>query len=276
MNLNRIIKHPLILVALISLLSGCSYLKEWLPEQVDETKSWSASKLYAEAKANLTAGDYKTAIGLYEKLEARYPHGKYAQQAQLEIAYAYYRYEEPESAIAETERFIKVHPKHPNVDYAYYLRGVVVFPGKKNVFEYVWPQDESRRDSNTSLESFQYFRELVLRFPDSVYAKDAVKRMKYLRNKVAKHELHVANFYTKQGAYLAAANRANYILQNFQKTPAVHDALLIMIDAYEKLELPELANDAKEIYALNKDNFFTDVFLEEESIIPHLPKWMRP
>jgi len=276
MNLIRIINRPLILITLFTLLSGCSYLKEWLPEQVDETKAWSASKLYAEAKANLGAGDYKTAIELYEKLEARYPHGKYAQQSQLEIAYAYYRFEEPESAIAATERFIKIHPKHPNVDYAYYLRGVVVFPGKKNVFEYVWPQDESQRDANSSLESFQYFRELVLRFPDSIYSQDAAKRMRYLRNKVAKHELHVANFYMKQGAYLAAANRANYVVQNFQKTPAVRDALLIMNIAYKKLELPELAKDAQQIYALNKDTFYDDVFLEEESVIPHLPKWLRP
>ncbi len=265
----------LFLVILLQ-LGGCSTIKSWFPEKVDETRGWSASKLYSEAKYHLTSGDYKTAIDLYEKLEARYPHGQYAQQAQLEVAYAYYKYEEPEAAIAATERFIKLYPKHRYVDYAYYLRGLVVFPARKNIFEYIWPQDESRRDVKTSKESFQYFRRLVERFPDSIYSRDAIVRMRYLRNKVAKHELHVANFYLEQGAYLAAASRAKTVLLNYQKTPAVQDALLIMIKAYEKLNLPTLVADARRVYELNKGSFVDDTFLLQESLIPFLPDWIKP
>ncbi len=266
----------LFILALPFILSSCSYIKDWLPGEIDETKGWSASKLYSEAKFELKSGDYKSAIDLYEKLEARYPHGRYAQQAQLEVAYAYYRYEEPESAIAATERFIKLHPKHIHVDYAYYLRGIVVFPARKNVFEYIWPQDESKRDTQSSMEAFRYFTQLINRFPNSIYAKDALLRMKYLRNKVAKHHLHVANFYLKQQAYLAAVNRAEIIIHNFPNSPAIQEALLIMITAYKALDLPELVSDTQQIYALNKGKFVEDVYLEQESVIPYLPSWMSP
>lgn len=247
-----------------------------MPDKVDETKSWTANKLYTEAKEHLNAGDYITAIEFYEKLEARYPHGKYAQQALLEIAYAYYRSEEPESTIETTQRFIKLHPKHPHIDYAYYLRGLVAFPAKKNVFEYIWPQDESKRGTQSTMESFRYFEQLTSRFPNSIYVNDSITRMQYLKNKVAKHQLHVANFYLEQGAYLAAANRAKSIVQNYQQTPAVQDALLTMIKAYKKLDLPKLVKDTEKIYNLNKGKFVKNIYLEQESVIPYLPDWMRP
>lgn len=256
--------------------SGCSIFESWLPDEVDETKNWSASKLYAEAKANLAEGEYKSAIELYEKLEARYPHGAYAQQAQLETAYAYYKFEEPESAIAAADRFIKLHPRHANVDYAYYLRGLVTFPARKSVFEFIFPQDESKRDPNSSLESFNYFNELVSKYPNSKYAKDSVARMRYLRNKVAKHELHVAKYYMRRQAYIAAVDRASYVVEHYQNTPATSEALLLMIDAYEKLEQPRLAQDAQRVYDFNKHKFHKDVFYEEESVIPGIPDWMKP
>jgi outer membrane protein assembly factor BamD len=272
---NRI--HLVLLLVTFSLFtSGCSLFESWLPEEVDETKNWSASKLYAEAKANLAEGEYQSAIDLYEKLEARYPHGAYAQQAQLEIAYAYYKFEEPESSIAAANRFIKLHPRHGNVDYAYYLRGLATFPARKSVFEFIFPQDESRRDPNASMESFNYFSELVTKFPNSKYTRDAALRMRYLRNKVAKHELHVANYYMKREAYVAAVNRANYIVKNFQRTPAVKDALLVMAKAYTALGEPALAQDAQRVYDLNEDKFHEQVFFEEESVIPGLPDWIKP
>jgi len=266
----------LLLVIISFVSSGCSTIKSWLPEEVDKTKSWSASKLYAEAKANLGEGEYKSAIELYEKLEARYPHGAYAQQAQLETAYAYYKFEEPESAIAAANRFIKLHPRHANVDYAYYLRGLIVFPARKSVFEFIFPQDESKRDPNSSLESFNYFAELVQKFPNSKYSKDAVVRMRYLRNKVSKHELHVARFYMKRQAYIAAVDRASYVVEHYQQTPAVSDALLIMVEAYTKLDQPRLAQDAQRVYDVNKHKFHDDVFYEEESVIPGIPDWIKP
>ncbi len=256
--------------------SGCSFIQSFLPEETDKTKSWSASKLYAEAKANLAEGEYKSAIELYEKLEARYPHGAYAQQAQLETAYAYYKFEEPESAIAAADRFIKLHPRHANVDYAYYLRGLVTFPARKSVFEFIFPQDESKRDPNSSLESFNYFSELARKFPNSKYTKDAVARMRYLRNKVAKHELHVAKYYMKRQAYIAAVDRASYVVEHYQQTPAVSEALLLMVDAYTKMDQPRLAQDAQRVYNFNEQKFHENVFYEEEGVIPGIPEWMKP
>ncbi|MCW8930695.1 MAG: outer membrane protein assembly factor BamD [Gammaproteobacteria bacterium] len=264
----------LIMISLFS--SGCSTIKSWFPEEVDKTKSWSASKLYAEAKANLAEGEYQSAIELYEKLEARYPHGPYAQQAQIETAYAYYKYEEPESAIAAADRFIKLHPRHANVDYAYYLRGLITFPARKSVFEFIFPQDESKRDPNSSLESFNYFSELIRKFPNSRYSNDALLRMRYLRNKVAKHEMHVAHYYMRREAYVAAVDRASYVVEHYQQTPAVSDALLVMIEAYKKLDQPRLAQDAQRVYDYNAHKFHENVYYEEESVIPGIPDWIKP
>ncbi len=269
--------YLLILLTFISIFSsGCSIIESWLPEEIDETKSWSASKLYAEAKANLADGEYQSAIDLYEKLEARYPHGAYAQQAQLETAYAYYKFEEPESAIAAADRFIKLHPRHANVDYAYYLRGLVTFPARKSIFEFIFPQDESKRDPNSSLESFNYFSELVRKFPNSKYAKDAVLRMRYLRNKVAKHELHVAKYYMRRHAYIAAVDRASYVVEHYQQTPAVSEALLLMVEGYKKLNQPRLAQDAQRVYDQNAAKFHKEVFYVDEPVIPWIPEWMKP
>ncbi len=266
-----------LLVIMISLLSsGCSTIKSWFPEEVDKTKSWSASKLYAEAKANLAEGEYQSAIELYEKLEARYPHGSYAQQAQLETAYAYYKFDEPESAIAAADRFIKLHPRHANVDYAYYLRGLITFPARKSIFEFIFPQDESKRDPNSSLESFNYFGELARKFPNSKYTNDAILRMRYLRNKVAKHELHVAHYYMRREAYIAAVDRASYVVEHYQQTPAISDALQIMIEAYTKLDQPRLAQDAQRVYNANAHKFHDNVYYEQEGVIPGIPDWMKP
>lgn len=266
----------IILVIGISFFStGCSVIESWLPEKHDETKSWSASKLYAEAKANLAEGEYKSAIDLYEKLEARYPHGAYAQQAQLETAYAYYKFEEPESAIAAADRFIKLHPRHANVDYAYYLRGLATFPARKSIFEFIFPQDESKRDPNSSLESFNHFNDLVRKFPNSKYTADALARMRYLRNKISKHELHVAKYYMKVGAYIAAADRASFVVEHYQQTPAVSEALLILVEAYTKMDQPRLAQDAQRVYDINEQKFHEKVFYEEESVVPGMPDWMK-
>ncbi len=266
-----------LLIVMVSLFStGCSTIKSWFPEEVDKTKSWSASKLYAEAKANLAEGEYKSAIELYEKLEARYPHGSYAQQAQLETAYAYYKFEEPESAIAAADRFIKLHPRHTNVDYAYYLRGLITFPARKSIFEFVFPQDESKRDPNSSLESFNYFNELSQKFPNSKYTNDSILRMRYLRNKVSKHEMHVARYYLKRGAYIAAVDRASYVVEHYQQTPAIKDALLVMIEAYKKLDQPRLAQDTQRVYDTNAHKFHEQVYYEEESVIPGIPDWAKP
>jgi outer membrane protein assembly factor BamD len=229
-------------------LAGCGLL----PEEKDETKGWSAQKLYTEASAALANGDYVNAIKYYEKLEARYPFGRYAMQAQLDIAYAHYRAEEPAQAIAAADRFIKLYPNSPATPYAYYLKGIVNFNLSLGLLERYLPTDPSQRDAGAAVESYKDFEELVRRFPDSEYAQDARQRMLYLRNNLARYEVHVARYYYNRGAYLAAANRASYVVERFPRTPAVREALEMMAQSYDKLELPQLADDARRVIALNE------------------------
>jgi outer membrane protein assembly factor BamD len=227
-------------------LAACSFI-----DKHDPQSGWSAEKLYREAKNALDSGQYDLAIKSYETLEARFPYGRYSQQGQLEIAYAYYKQNEQTSAVAATERFVKLHPNHPNVDYAHYLKGLVYFNEDLGLLGRVARQDRTERDPKSARESFDAFKELVQRFPDSRYAPDARARMKYLVNALASHEVHVARYYMKRGAYVAAANRAQYALKNYPQAPAQQEALLIMIQAYEVLGMPELRNDAERILRKN-------------------------
>jgi outer membrane protein assembly factor BamD len=234
-------------LAAVLALGGCGLL----PEVQDETASWSAQKLYAEAKDNLNSGNYERAVKLFETLESRYPFGRYAQQAQLEVAYAYYKDNEPISAIAACDRFIKLHPNHPNVDYAYYLKGLANFNDDLGLLGNLVDQDLSERDPKAAREAFLSFKELVTRFPDSKYAADSTARMKYLVNALANNEVHVAKYYLKREAWVAAANRAKEVLKTYPEAPALEEALAIMVIAYDKLKLPELRDDAQRVLALN-------------------------
>ncbi|MCG8427320.1 MAG: outer membrane protein assembly factor BamD [Chromatiales bacterium] len=247
--------RSLILLLALATLSACSLL----PEQIDETKGWSAQKFYNEASAAMADGDYQTAIKYYESLEARYPFGRYAMQAQLDVAYAYYKDGDNESAIAAADRFIKLHPRNRFVDYAYYLKGVVNFNRNLGFLARFFPTDASQRDASATLSSFNDFSELVNRFPNSEYAPDARKRMIYLRNNLAMNELHVARYYMKRGSYIAAANRAKTIVEKYQRTPAVKEALEIMVEAYNILELPELSADAQRVLAMNEQRGAFDI-----------------
>lgn len=228
-------------------LTGCATVDENAFEDGDKT----AAALYAEAKSALNQQDYETAIQKLESLESRFPFGKYAQQAQLDMAYAYYKFEEPESAVSSANRFIKLYPRHPHADYAYYLKGLVKFNQGQSMFDDIASQDPAHRDPESVTRSFQYFSELIKRFPNSKYSQDAVERMIYLRNNLARHELFAAQHYMKREAYLAAANRAKYIIENFQTTPSTPDALLLMVEAYKKLRLTDLADDTQRVYNLN-------------------------
>jgi len=241
------IRTTLILV-LALWLSGCA----WLKGQEDPTTDWNASKLYSEASKELNSGNYQTAIDYYEKLEARYPFGRYAMQAQLDLAYAYYRAEEPESAIAAADRFIKLYPTSPHVDYAYYLKGIVNYNRSVDFLDRFIPTDPAQRDPGSALDAFQDFAELIRLFPDGRYAEDARQRMVYLRNNLAKNEVNVARYYMRRGAYLAAANRANYVIERFQRTSAVEPALEVLIDAYKRLGKDDLAADAERVLTLNR------------------------
>lgn len=237
---------PVFIVAF--LFSGCGLL----PEQKDKTAGWSAQKLFSEATEAMQGSNYQRAIDYYQKLESRYPFGKYALQSQLNIAYAYYRADEPDSTLAAVERFEKLHPDHPAVAYALYLKGLVNFTRNMGFFSRFLPTDNSQRDPGSTMEAYNDFAELVRRFPDTEYAQDAKLRMRYLRNQLARHEIHVARYYLDRGAWLAAANRGQYVVQNFQLTPSVKDGLTIMIIAYEKMGLEELYRSTLRVLALNE------------------------
>jgi outer membrane protein assembly factor BamD len=236
------------LLALLLFVSGCTLFGD----EKDMTKTWSASKFYSEASVAMNEGDYETAIKYYEGLEAKFPFGRYAMQSQLDVAYAYYRNGDQEQAIAAADRFIKLHPNHPYTDYAFYIKGIVNFNRNMGFFDRFVPIDSSQRDSSAAMESFNDFSELIRRYPNSKYSVDARKRLVYLRNSIAASHVHAARYYMKRGAYLAAANRCVKVVENYQRTPSVEEALQIMIEAYDKLGMEQLSNDAKRVYALNK------------------------
>ena len=229
-----------------SLLSGCAMFGK-SEESVDKR---SAEQFYEEGQKAMKIGDYKQAIEHFENLVSRHPFGVYAQQAQLEIAYAYYKFDEPESSVAAADQFIKLYPRNEHVDYAYYIKGLARFP-KEDFFERKFNLDPAQRDPRALRESFQFFSELVQRFPASRYVEDATQRMIYLRNNLARGEMYAADYYMKKAAYVAAINRAKYIIEHYDRTPSVPDALELMATAYDKLDLPKLADDARRILALN-------------------------
>ena len=228
-------------------LAGCS----GIDSSDDETLGWSAQRLYAEAKEAMSDNDWPTAIRYLEKLEARYPYGRYAQQAQLEVAYAYWKDDERVSAIAAVDRFIKMYPNHPNVDYAWYLKGLINFNEKHGVLSWLTTPDMSDRDPKSTREAFSAFKELVTRFPASRYAEDSVARMRYLVNALASHEVHVARYYMKRGAYVAAANRAQYAIRHYPEAPAIEEAVFVLVKAYDELGMNELRDGAARVMEKN-------------------------
>jgi outer membrane protein assembly factor BamD len=229
------------------LLGGCGLL----PEQTDETSNWSANKLYSEAKSAMNDGAYDKAIKYFEKLEARFPFGRYAQQAQLEVAYAYFRQGEVASTIAACDRFIRLHPNHPNVDYAYYLKGLANFNEDLGLMGYVTLQDLTERDPKAARDSFDALKVLVTKYPESKYTPDATARMKYLVNAMASNEVHVARYYMKREAYVAAVNRAQTAVRTYPDALANEEALFIMIKAYDALGMADLRDDTERVMRRN-------------------------
>jgi len=229
------------------LLSACGLF----PDKADATRDWPAARLYKEAKDELNSGNYEQAIKYYETLEARYPYGAYSQQAQIESAYAYFKQGEAASAVAAIDRFLKLHPNHPSVDYAYYLKGLVYFNEDVGLFGKISGQDTTERDPKAARDSFDAFKELARRFPDSKYTPDAVARMKYLVNALASSEVHVARWYMRRGAYIAAANRAQYALRYYPEAPAIEEALFVMVKAYDALGMNQLRDDAERVMRRN-------------------------
>ena len=239
-------------------LSSCGLTQE----KPDETKNWSPQRLYKEAKDEINSGNNEKGIKLLETLQARYPYGRYAQQAQLDEAYAYYKEDETAQALAAADRFIKLHPNHANVDYAFYLKGIANFRDDLGMFGFFATDDLAERDPKAARESFDTFRELVTRFPESTYAPDSIKRMKYLVNALALHEVRVAGYYYRRGAFLAATNRAQEAINTYPQAPALEEALSIMARSYESMGLKDLAADATKVL---QKNFPQSKFLSGKS-----------
>ncbi|RZT42326.1 Beta-barrel assembly machine subunit BamD [Cupriavidus agavae] len=232
------------------MLSACGLLGD----QPDETASWSANKLYSEAKDALDGGDYTRAVKLYEKLEGRYPFGRYAQQAQIDTAYANYKDGETAAALAAVDRFIQLHPSHPNIDYAYYLKGLINFNDNLGWLGRFSGQDLSERDPKAARAAYDAFQILITRYPDSKYTPDATQRMQYIVNSLAQHEVHAARYYYRRGAYLAAVNRAQQALKDYDGAPANEEALYIMVRSYDALGMTDLRDDTARVMERNYPN----------------------
>ncbi len=233
-------------------VSGCA----WMPfvggdEDEDLERETSEQALYRRAQAGLRTGNYTQSITRLQRLEARFPFGRYAEQAQLELIYANHMARDLDAAAAAAERFIRLHPQHPNVDYAYYMKGITALARDRGATGRFMKTELSHRDVSNLRQAFADFNDLIGRFPSSEFAKDAQQRMIYLRNVLAAAEVNIASYYLGRGAYVAAANRARHVVENYSQTPATADALALLIESNWKLGLKEAADDALEVLALN-------------------------
>ena len=245
----RLWKLLIVVLASVILVVGCQTLK-------NPRKNWTAQRYYEEGKAALVDGKYKDAIELFQELESRYPYGRYSEQGQLEIAYAYYRNNEPELAIQAADRFIRLHPTHPHVAYAYYLKGIVNVRVEKGLNSLLKGRGAKAldRDAKAAHDAYLAFREVVERFPNSQYARDAALRMAYLNNSLASYEIEVARYYLGQDAYVAALNRCKYVIDNYQRSPAVEDALGLQAQAYKAMGFKQLMHDTVRVLRTNFPN----------------------
>jgi outer membrane protein assembly factor BamD len=263
----------IIITLLLALLGACS------SDEVVQDANATELRFYTAASNSLQSGNYQDAVAKLQLLEARFPFGRFAQQAQLEIVYAYYRSGQAEAARAASDRFVRLHPQHPNVDYAYYLRGMASFDEDQNFLEKFLPLDPATRDPGAARRSFDDFNLLVRRFPDSQYAPDAQKRMIYLRNLLAEYEIHVARYYIRRGAYIAAANRGRYVFENFQETPSVPEALAVMVESYQLLNMEDLAEQTLLVLSSNFPNHHSlstsRQFKESESVKNQEKSWLN-
>jgi outer membrane protein assembly factor BamD len=233
----------LIVLGLVLALTGCRK-----DNRVDEI---AADEIYQKAKESMDAGNWDRSIAMYKALQTRYPFGRYTEQSMLDIAYSYYRRGDVENALSTLDRFIRTYPAHPNIDYAFYLKGLVNYEQNLGFLERMMPTRVRDRDQSSAQDSFDDFNELLRRFPDSRYVPDARQRMVFLRNNLADYEIVVAEYYLRRGAYIAAANRARYALEVYPNTPAVPEALKVLHIAYTELDLPQLAEDSYEVLELN-------------------------
>ena len=261
-NIMRLILIKILFVSCLSLtLLGCSTLSNLFSSDSsssssdeDEYVGWDIQKFRSEAKAALDAGSYEKAVKLYEAIQTRYPFGDTAPQTELDLAYAYYKAGKYEEAVSASDRFIKMNPRSPGVDYAFYLKGLANYNRDIGFIDRFLPTDTAQRDQSKAQTAYNNFNELITRFPNSRYVADAKLRMIALKNNLAMHEVHIARYYLKRQAYVAAASRASGVVEKFQGTPAVPYALQVMQEAYKSLGMNDLAKDAARVYELNYPN----------------------
>ena len=252
---------PLALLLAAGLLAGCSSTPE------DKTAGWTTDRIYSEARDELNSGGYDAAVPLLEKLEGRAAGTPLAQQAQLDKAYAQYKGGEKAQALATLERFMKLHPTSPAIDYALYLKGLVNFNDNLGMFSWVSRQDLSERDQKAAKDSYESFRELATRFPDSRYSADARQRMTYIVNSLAQYEVHVARYYYQRGAYVAAINRAQLAISEYDAVPAQEEALYILVQSYDALGMAQLRDDTRRVLEKNfpQSSYLTHGFKGQSS-----------
>lgn len=228
----------LLALAAATSIGGCA------TSSYDPTANWTADQLYADAKGELDSGNWGAAQKALEKLESRYPFGRYSQQAQLDLAWASYKEGERAEALMAVDRFIRLHPTHERLDYAFYLKGLINFNSREGLVARLAGQDLSERDQQASREAYESFKQVITRFPESRYAEDSLARLKFLVNAMASGEVHIARYYYNRGAYVAAVNRAQDVVAMYKQTPAMEEALNLMVISYDKLGLEELRDDA--------------------------------
>lgn len=235
----------MLLIAVFFFLAGCSSV------QKDDTLTWSVQKLYFKAKQEFNGGSFSTSRKHYERLLSRYPFGRYAQQANLDLIQLEYKDKEYDQAIAQADKFIQLYPRSPYADYARYMKGVITYSRDVTLIDKLVPTNIAQSDQALMKKAFESFENLVENSPNGEYSEDAKLRMRFLRNISAEHEIYVAEYYLRRGVYVAAANRGQYVLENYSKTPSVPLALGVMVRAYELMDKPQLSMDAKRVLDLN-------------------------
>ena len=240
--------HLTLLICTSALVISCANTN------TDETAGWSEAKLFTEAKDKMADGDFDKCGKYFEKLEARFPFGPYSQQAQINSAYCFWKAQESAQALVQIDRFIKLHQGNENLDYAYYLKGLITFNDNMGFLGKLTGQDLSERDPRAARDAFEAFKTLTTRYPESKYTPDALDRMRYIVNSLADSDVNTARYYYRRGAYLAAVNRAQRAITDYDRAPATEEALYILYKSYEALNMKDLSNDALRVLKLNFPN----------------------
>lgn len=243
--MNKKLRNRISLLVAVAILAGCGSPKE------DKFRTMSANQLLTQGKEHLSSGNYVFSVEHFDLVEARFPYSNLAEQAKLNKIYAFYGDRKHDEALAEIDSFVTLYPNHPHVDYAWYMRGVINFDRARSILDKLLPPDRTRIDSKQLTDSLNAFLYVVENYPDGPYAEDSAKRAVYLRNLLAQSEIHIANFYYERDAYIGAANRAQYVLDNYDETPSLADALYIQVKAYRKLGMDSVAEDRLRIFRHN-------------------------